>query len=61
MEELQQVWHEASAQLYQQAQQSAGQTAGGPAEGAQAGGPSATGGASNEDVVDADFEGVDDK
>ncbi len=63
MQAVQQAWHEASAHLYQQAQQASGQ--GGPgmdpgaAAGAHAGASDAH--SSNDDVVDADFEVVDDK
>ncbi len=63
MQAVQQAWHEASAHLYQQAQQASGQggpgTDPGAAAGAHAGAPGAQ--SSNDDVVDADFEVVDDK
>lgn len=66
MEGVQQAWHEASARLYQEAQQAAGQGAGpgtgpgaGTGSGAQAGAAGSE--ASSDDVVDADFEVVDDK
>ncbi len=60
MESVQKVWHEASAKLYQQAQggaAGAGAAGAGPGPGAE-GGPQQGGG--KEDVVDADFEVVDD-
>ncbi|MBD3236611.1 MAG: molecular chaperone DnaK [Candidatus Eisenbacteria bacterium] len=65
MESVSKAWHEASGQLYQSAQQSAGeQSAGGSGaagpSGDGGGGGSAEGGQKDEDVVDADFEVVDD-
>jgi molecular chaperone DnaK len=59
MEAVQQAWHEASAKLYQQAQAGgAGPTGAGGGAGAGQGGPGPGGG--GEQVVDADFEVVDD-
>ena len=67
MESVSKIWHEASAQMYAQAQQQGGAgTGGGP--GGPAGGAGAAGGETDQaggkggkdDVVDADFEVVDD-
>jgi len=63
MDSVQQAWHEASAKLYQQAQAGGAGPGGsggpsqGPGQQAGAGGPTSGGG---EQVVDADFEVVDD-
>ena len=58
MESVSKAWHEASGQLYQTAQQSAG---GGEAAADATGGSGASGASnSQDDVVDADFEVVDD-
>ncbi|MBM3317941.1 MAG: molecular chaperone DnaK [Candidatus Eisenbacteria bacterium] len=68
MEAVTKAWHEASAQLYQKAQASqAGAADGGGAEGASRGaagpsaGPASGQSAGGDDVVDADFEVVDEK
>jgi molecular chaperone DnaK len=63
MQAVQQAWHEASAHLYQQAQQASGPGGPGTDPGAAAGAGAGASGAhsSNDDVVDADFEVVDDK
>jgi len=72
MDAVSKTWHEASAQLYQQSQSASGGPggAGGPGGpgGAEAGtpppgGPSASGpgGGADDDVVDADFEVVDEE
>jgi len=58
---LQKVWHEASAKLYEQAQQTAGPMGGGGPDPTAGGGDAESGGGAKEDVVDADFEVVDDK
>ena len=63
MSSVQQAWHDASAKLYQQAQQD-GAAGGGPGAGPQDAAGGAAGGGSakpEEDVVDAEFEVVDDK
>jgi len=53
-EALTQIWHEASAKMYQQAGAAGGQQAGGPQQGPP---PPPEG----DNVVDADYEVVDDK
>jgi len=64
MDALSKIWHEASAQMYAQAQQGAGGGAAGGPQGApgsgQAGGAERGGPGKPGDVVDADFEVVDD-
>ena len=64
MEAVQKVWHEASAKLYEHAQQAAGQPGAGAGPGfdpGSAGGAQGASGEQAEDVVDADFEVVDEK
>ena len=61
MNSVQQAWHDASAKLYQQAQQAAGAGAGAGPGGPGGEKPGGNGGQSSEEVVDADFEVVDDK